>query len=361
MVNLSEVNVVTLNVNGLRGESKRRSIFNLLKHCQSNIILLQETHSTKNDERVWSNEWGSKIIFNHGTNFSKGVAVLFQRHFPVQINSTHIDTDGRYIILELKVEEIQFVLINVYGPNDDNKLFFSNLFNNINKRDNNSIILTGDFNVTMDPDMDLYNNTGASHKQKRSIISTFLEEKGLVDVWRLLHPEERTFTWKKPFTNDIIMSRLDYFFISQDFLLRTNFVTIKPKLLSDHCRVILNLDFATTQRGRGFWKFNNLFLKDPQFLATMNDLIKEYLFRVKSKEEHPCDIQWEKLKLMMSTCAKDYAGKKAKEKSLLIEKFEQRIITLDKKLLNTTNVKSKKPIYRDIKKSELFLLGEYDK
>ena len=43
-------------------------------HC---FVLLQETHSTKNDEHLWQKEWGSTIKFSHGTSNSKGFAILF--------------------------------------------------------------------------------------------------------------------------------------------------------------------------------------------------------------------------------------------------------------------------------------------
>lgn len=79
MIDMSKVNVVSFNVNGIRSEQKRRAIFHYLKYFKSHIILLQETHSVKEDEVLWSNEWGAKIVFNHGNNYSRGVAVLFHK------------------------------------------------------------------------------------------------------------------------------------------------------------------------------------------------------------------------------------------------------------------------------------------
>ncbi len=50
------------NVNRLREDIKRNDIFNKLKPS-NNIILLQETHSSKEIENKWKNEWGGGIIF----------------------------------------------------------------------------------------------------------------------------------------------------------------------------------------------------------------------------------------------------------------------------------------------------------
>lgn len=123
MVNLEQFKVATLNVNGLRSDTKRRTLFNLFKNDQAHIVLLQETHSTEKEERIWSNEWGNKIIFSHGTNMARGVAVLFAKHLPVRVESVKQDLEGRFLILDLALGEFQFILVNAYGPNDDNTQF----------------------------------------------------------------------------------------------------------------------------------------------------------------------------------------------------------------------------------------------
>lgn len=58
MIDLSNINVVSFNVNGLRNQAKRRKIFNYLKNASSHVVLLQETHSTPEVEKLWSSEWG---------------------------------------------------------------------------------------------------------------------------------------------------------------------------------------------------------------------------------------------------------------------------------------------------------------
>ena len=61
-VNLS---VVSLNVRGIREQTKRRSIFSYLKDQRANVYFLQETYSEPADENMWKNEWGGKIFFSH--------------------------------------------------------------------------------------------------------------------------------------------------------------------------------------------------------------------------------------------------------------------------------------------------------
>lgn len=98
MVNYANVNVVSFNVNGLRNEAKRRAIFNYLKYFNSHIIMLQETHSSQDDETVWSNEWDSKIYFCHGTKTARGVLVMISRDLSVQMEAIRsVQADSRFL------------------------------------------------------------------------------------------------------------------------------------------------------------------------------------------------------------------------------------------------------------------------
>lgn len=71
----------SLNVRGLRESVKRKALFLYCKGKKSNCIFLQETHSADSDVSFWSNQWGSKILFSHGSTRSGDVAILFN-NFP---------------------------------------------------------------------------------------------------------------------------------------------------------------------------------------------------------------------------------------------------------------------------------------
>ena len=57
------MNVISLNVRGLRNTSKRKRIFKMLKDRNTDIACLQETYITRNDSEQWEREWGGKIVF----------------------------------------------------------------------------------------------------------------------------------------------------------------------------------------------------------------------------------------------------------------------------------------------------------
>ena len=68
------IKLYSLNVRGLVEKVKRRCVFDWLRNSQYEMFFLQETHSTRECEKVWANEWGYKIYFSHGRiqDFGKG-------------------------------------------------------------------------------------------------------------------------------------------------------------------------------------------------------------------------------------------------------------------------------------------------
>ena len=95
----------SLNVRGIGDEFKRRSIFHWLHKCHQGIVFLQETHSSIQTEKMWRSEWGSKVLFSHGTSNSRGVAILFPNNIEYTIKKTISDTEGRFLIVEVEIEE----------------------------------------------------------------------------------------------------------------------------------------------------------------------------------------------------------------------------------------------------------------
>ena len=71
------VNIVSMNVNRLHNNVKRKEVFLYCKRSKFDIILMQETHSEKSQESIWENEWGGKIIFDNGESNARGTTIIF--------------------------------------------------------------------------------------------------------------------------------------------------------------------------------------------------------------------------------------------------------------------------------------------
>ena len=79
--------------------NKRRKLFNYLKKHNSPkaIVFLQEMHSTKKVENLWTGQWGcgkGGIHFSHGTSNSTGVLIAFREGLDIKIEATFTDNGG---------------------------------------------------------------------------------------------------------------------------------------------------------------------------------------------------------------------------------------------------------------------------
>ena len=70
---------VSLNVKGICNFHKRKAIYTWCRKKNADFLFLQETHSKKEVETQWKNEWGAEIIMSHGSLNSRGVAILIKK------------------------------------------------------------------------------------------------------------------------------------------------------------------------------------------------------------------------------------------------------------------------------------------
>lgn len=105
----------SLNINGAREDAKRVSLFNLFKSKRLNVIFLQETHSTQDNEAVWRKEWDGEIFLSHKSSNSVGVGILFSRDFtPISCDIDEI-IEGRLLKIQAVFENVKITFFNVYA------------------------------------------------------------------------------------------------------------------------------------------------------------------------------------------------------------------------------------------------------
>ena len=171
---MTSLKINSFNARGLGNDKKRRSIFHWLKHFYKGICLLQETHSTPSSVEQWEKEWGGNIVFNHGTNKSKGVAILFPSSINVDVNQCLKDNEGGLIVVDIDIAGQNMIIGNIYAPTQDNEdeqiMLIEQLNVMLNNFQDRNIILGGDFNVYIDPKLD----KKGGNLQKISRYSTFL-------------------------------------------------------------------------------------------------------------------------------------------------------------------------------------------
>ena len=194
---MSYLRIASFNVRGLGNANKRRKIFNYLHHKEFDIVLLQETHSVRNQEKFWRSIWGSKIYYSHGTNDSRGVCILLAKKSLVKVFHSYKDAEGRIIAIDIFFENQSICLVNIYAPNLDDPAFFDEIFTVIEASTCDMKIFGGDFNVILDPNKDKKGDLSLSKPKMRNKLLNIMKSEQLVDVWRTQHLEDHLFTWTR--------------------------------------------------------------------------------------------------------------------------------------------------------------------
>uniref|UniRef100_A0A8C9XSY8 exodeoxyribonuclease III n=1 Tax=Sander lucioperca TaxID=283035 RepID=A0A8C9XSY8_SANLU len=177
------VNLVSWNVRGMNSPLKRGKVYAHIRTLKADICFLQETHIKKTAAKVLCPPWASHVFQSNFSTKARGVAILIKKNTPFVHMQTISDDRGRYLLVKGELNSVPVTLINIYGPNFDDPIFFQNLFNTISNMSNTNIILGGDFNCVLDPVLDRQHsqiNTSRSSIALNNLIQSY----NLVDIWR---------------------------------------------------------------------------------------------------------------------------------------------------------------------------------
>ena len=81
---------------------------------------------------------------------STRVGTLFNKNFQLEIIRQYSDQEGRFIIIDMKIDNKVLTLVNIYAPNKDNPTFSQNLLDHLLSFECEEIIMGGDSNLVMD-------------------------------------------------------------------------------------------------------------------------------------------------------------------------------------------------------------------
>ena len=319
---MNNIGIYSMNARGLSDRQKRSQVFTWLRNKNANVFFMQETHSTLQYEKTWTEDWGDgALYFSHGTSNSRGVCILIKDVSNITINKQFHDDNGRLLILDVLLGNQKVTLINVYGPNVDDSSFFSYVLEQLAHFDCESIIWGGDFNCVLDLNLDKKGGRQTAHYNSVNCINEIMDEFNLVDIWRLKNPNLSMFTWH----SRNVFCRLDFFLISCNLVAQVNKCDISPGFRTDHSSISLNITPTNETRGRGFWKFNVSLLHDETYVELIRSCIQTNVTNFSNTLDP--NTFWDFLKCQMRSTTIRYSIEKSKrqkayEKSL-IDKLNQ--------------------------------------
>ena len=262
---MASLSCATLNVRGCRDSLKRYQVFDFLKQSHpADFYLLQETHSIPSDELIWPLVWRSKCILSHGTNNSAGIAILFSPKSKVEIIEKSEPIPGHILHAHATVNDTPVNIINIYAHcNAKERLkCFTKLNGLLPKLNEDPIILAGDFNCTLNPELDRQQCSESDPHTVRGL-SNLISKHKLIDAWRHHHNNNRNYTWHRNDTK----ARLDRIYINKCLKTRIRTIAIQNASLafSDHSLVKLTLAQKQIQKRNPVWCLNTETLKDDNY------------------------------------------------------------------------------------------------
>ena len=112
-----------------------------------------------------------------------------------------MDNTGRIIVLEAKIDDQIFLLINLYNPNTDAQLFetlfeLEQMLDIFSLDSCKNVIFAGDFNCFSNSNLEASGGNPTMKKKSNSKIIQLLEKCDLVDVWRIRNPFSKRYTFR---------------------------------------------------------------------------------------------------------------------------------------------------------------------
>lgn len=321
---MEELKIASLNVSGIRAAAKRRSLFDRLRRGAYDLCLIQESHCTQKEAKIWQSEWGSQAYFCHGSSSSKGVIILLNRDLQFKVERKVDDGEGRILLLEINTKGNTYVIGSLYAPTADSpeeqNRFMDSLEESLTELNLVNVILGGDLNVVLCPSQDRSNSSSSPTygEVMRQRVYGLMDETDLTDVWRYRNPSSRQYT----FHRGSQASRIDYWLISNHLADMTSSSNIIPIALSDHALLTLNVGDQQPRRGPGLWRLDNSLLGDAAYVEEISNLLES--LNTDSEGRDPLtNWEWVKFKIRERTVEFETEKRRAsiKEEKELNKKF----------------------------------------
>ncbi len=307
--------LLSLNVNGLRERQKRAALFAVLQAGPWHVIAVQETHhATQAEAAQWCREgasptapWDGPSFWAAGTSASRGVALLFKACPLLSgVSAYSADPCGRFVAAQGNLSGSNVTMASVYAPveRQERAPFFQQRLLPA-MPSGTPLLLGGDWNCVAE-DLDLIGGQpGTRQHGFQSGLLPLQQALGLQDAFRRLHPQAREFTYTA--TNSASSARIDRWLVSDSLLPDVSAASVTDLILSDHYGVAVSISPANAPpRGPGLWSMPPAIISHPTFKALMTAQIQAFL------HNHPLSTtlskaeRWDQLKVHIQDVARGY-------------------------------------------------------
>ena len=169
-------------------------------------------------KKKWNKDFKAELFVSHVQSNSCGVTIDFIGNTRFEVSNKNQDESARILILDVKVGDIDFLLINLYNANKESEQLntlstLCNLLDNIFDLHCKNVILGGDFNIFFNL---TYEAFGGNPKMKNKSVAKFIhikESLRLCDIWRVRNPKKKCYTFRQQHVTGFIQRTLDFFLV----------------------------------------------------------------------------------------------------------------------------------------------------
>jgi exonuclease III len=154
-------------------------------------------------------------FFHNSTQRSRGVGILISKKLNYTVSHTWKDNNNNILALRLSINDVEVLLVSVYGPNINDMSFFSDLRKIFEENKDVFTVCGGDWNLTYSTEssphnIDILNMISPPSIHRSLLLNELCENYNFSDPFRLLHYNTRDYTYI-PSSGKRNRSRLDFF------------------------------------------------------------------------------------------------------------------------------------------------------
>lgn len=155
-------------------------------------------------------DWVGQVYSSSFSSKRRGVAILIRKYLPLHVISVLSDPNGCYVMIKGHLNGESIMILNIYAPPGSPPNFYTELAQLTSEHTFPNVIVGGDWNCVLDPNLDRSSHTRYTNKSVKSL-NLLIKDMGWVDIWRLRNPDAKDVTFYSNPHNSY--SRLDYFLI----------------------------------------------------------------------------------------------------------------------------------------------------
>jgi exonuclease III len=267
----SQLQVLSLNINGLRDDARRRGVFYWLKQLVYDVILLQDVRCQRGDIELWSQEWGMPVLWSEYnaillTNRSMSISKV-DLSFPLE----------RCLVGKISCGGVQgdVVVGSIYVPagREQRRKYLLGLHDVLHEE---LCLLGGDFNVVADPAIDKFPPKNERASKDWEILASKMQKWDLSDLHSRLSPGITQLTHWQNTQVGAVGSRIDYIWVCSQKVGLFSETELQACSFSDHFGVVTKMKMAVDiPRGRGLWKMNTSILEVREVGECIQEILSD--------------------------------------------------------------------------------------